>query len=731
MDNNITLRLIIDGKEANETLKITKKELDELLSKGKGVDTNFGNVYQNITDELQKYNAVTSESIQKVTQWLGTQNVSSDEIEKVIILLRKQSETLNINSSEWLENQNKIALLTNAYDGLIAKNLNNNNVTRQSVAGTSQMTNAIGALGWAVGDANMFLVNFRMGMMSIANNIPMIVQGLLQAKAAAEAAGTSIRTALIASLAGPGGLMLAINGLMFALQLLPNLFSETTKSVKDQKEEVDKLRTAYDKLVRSQLQNELMKVKLELSKTSPQQMNYIEKMFARQVALGAPGVVVDQDYVDKVTKLGMQQKIIEDSLLMLGDIDDIQNRLSINQQKLSDLNEQNYKKLVINATSLKEANKILKDWIEEDQKKLDNLSGKKDGKEQDKLFNKIENELKLRQQHAENMLKIEGESDIKLYAMREQHLNELIALYKKYGKDTQALQLQFIENRRQLEIGMTPTLEELGVEKPNKEMVDLPDDWLDKMKQQKEEELTLKEFVINNIENVFDRERALNDYRKDQQLEQYKDYENFEQIKTEILAEHSKARQQINQAEAEATLNTFSNVFSTLSGLFGKQTFAYKMFATFKIMADTIQATMSAYKSALDVPLIGSVLAPIAAASAAAFGASQLAKINSLELPAYERGGVIVGENGMEVIAPARDYAQGQALIALEAGKAIIEGLKAGYMSDNVNGSLEQLFERQFQKMNEWQSKFIFVQKGDDLVSTVQNATLKKKNESY
>jgi hypothetical protein len=729
MDNSITLKLIVDGKEANETLRITKQELEELIAKGKGIDNGIGNAYQNITNELQKYNAVTIESVQKVTQWLGTQNVSSEAIEQVIMTLRKQSETLNINSSEWLENQNKIALLTNAYDSLIAKNLNSNNVTRQTIAGTSQMTNAIGALGWTLGDASTFLVNFRMGMMSIANNIPMIVQGFMQAKAAAEAAGTSIKTALVASLAGPGGLMLAINGLMFALQLLPNLFGETTKSIREQKDEVDKLKVAYERLTREQLLN----IIADLNK---QAMPYEQKINEAKWSMRVTSTNKDSDFLSKEDAkkyeyIIQQKKIAEETLFLLGDIDNIQNRLSINQQKLNDLNEQNYKKLVTNATSLHNAYDLVKRWIEDDEKLLKKMSGKKDQKENDQLFQKIEDELKIRQQHAENLLKIEGGSDIQLYALREEHLNEMIALYKKYGKDAQTLQLEYIENRRQLEIGMTPTLEELGVEKPNKQLEELPDDYLDKIKQQQEEELTLKEFVINNIENVFDRERALNDYRRDQQLEQYKDYANFEQIKTEITKEHSRVRTQIAQAEAEATLNTFSNVFSTLSGIFGKQTFAYKMFATFKIMADTIQATMSAYKSALDVPFIGSVLAPIAAASAAAFGASQLAKINSLEVPAYAKGGVIVGENGMEIIAPAKDYAQGQALIALETGKAIIEGLKAGYMSNNVNSNLEALFERQFNLMNEWQSKFEFVQKGDDLVSTVQKAQLKKKNESY
>jgi hypothetical protein len=49
-----------------------------------------------------------------------------------------------------------------------------------TASGQAQQT--ISQLGWVMGDAGMFATNFRMGMMAIGNNIPMVVQGLTQLK---------------------------------------------------------------------------------------------------------------------------------------------------------------------------------------------------------------------------------------------------------------------------------------------------------------------------------------------------------------------------------------------------------------------------------------------------------------------------------------------------------------------------------------------------------------------
>lgn len=53
------------------------------------------------------------------------------------------------------------------------------------------------------------------------------------------------------------------------------------------------------------------------------------------------------------------------------------------------------------------------------------------------------------------------------------------------------------------------------------------------------------------------------------QLKKYEDYENFEQIKTELDKNHAIIRQQIAQEEAQAKLNTLSQNIQMMRGLFG------------------------------------------------------------------------------------------------------------------------------------------------------------------
>ena len=95
------------------------------------------------------------------------------------------------------------------------------------------MSQAVGQLGWALGDANMFFVNFRAGMMSVGNNIPMIAQGFLRAGDAAKDAGMSIGKYFTSSLSGPAGVMLAVNGAMFVMQALPAIFDSINKKAKE------------------------------------------------------------------------------------------------------------------------------------------------------------------------------------------------------------------------------------------------------------------------------------------------------------------------------------------------------------------------------------------------------------------------------------------------------------------------------------------------------------------
>jgi hypothetical protein len=118
----------------------------------------------------------------------------------------------------------------------------------KDIANVSSMNTAIGQFGFLLGDADMFMVNFRMGMMSVANNIPMVVQMLQYARDEALKAGISMKDAFMQSIKGPGGIMLAVNGAMLAIQLLTRAFSENTKEVKKDGEEVKNLTEKYKNL---------------------------------------------------------------------------------------------------------------------------------------------------------------------------------------------------------------------------------------------------------------------------------------------------------------------------------------------------------------------------------------------------------------------------------------------------------------------------------------------------
>lgn len=135
-----------------------------------------------------------------------------------------------------------------------------NPISAGAVQNVSAMNNTMSQFGWILGDANMFMVNFRMGMMSIGNNIPMVVLGFQRAQQEAKALGISLKQSLMTSLMGPGGVMLGINALMFALQVIPALFENSSKKVDEQAEKVKNLAGEYKNLAVVQLEEEKSKL---------------------------------------------------------------------------------------------------------------------------------------------------------------------------------------------------------------------------------------------------------------------------------------------------------------------------------------------------------------------------------------------------------------------------------------------------------------------------------------
>lgn len=252
--------------------------------------------------------------------------------------------------------------------------------------GLSQMNNTMGQLGWVMGDANMFLVNFRMGMMSVANNIPMVVQGLAMVRAEAAATGQSFKALAMQSLMGPGGLMLGINLLMFALTALPYLFGDTTEAVKDQAEEIKKLKNEYAGLTKAQLDYYLQGVE--------------EKIFEMEQKAGPRGTVTVGNYSPGLNqtvytsrkqtdeelfgeeyqayKLYLEKReMLRAQMAKKGQLAELEDQLRLNEKKLKDLGEGNFGLLVPGAKTVQEAQDKVRGWIEFNKKQIEAITGEK------------------------------------------------------------------------------------------------------------------------------------------------------------------------------------------------------------------------------------------------------------------------------------------------------------------------------------------------------------------
>jgi len=96
-----------------------------------------------------------------------------------------------------------------------------------------------------------------------------------------------------------------------------------------------------------------------------------------------------------------------------------------------------------------------------------------------------------------------------------------------------------------------------------------------------------------------------------------------------------------------------------IKSLFGEHTAAYHLLTASQTLIDTYQSANAAYKSTAAIPVVGPVLAPFAAAAATAFGLAQVASIKKTSMPGFEKGGAVVGETGVEIIAPMKEYSEG------------------------------------------------------------------------
>ena len=171
-------------------------------------------------------------------------------------------------------------------------------------------------------------------------------------------------------------------------------------------------------------------------------------------------------------------------------------------------------------------------------------------------------------------------------------------------------------------------------------------------KLQKTTEANLK-LTTENAEKAADIVRQLNsnelaqlaqDYNfKKQLIEQYiKDEEAKKAALIKLQEDYSKAVEDIEWRRRSAQLKAISQTLSIASELFAEQTAAYKILASAQALIDTYVSANSAYRSVIGIPVVGAVLAPIAAGVAVASGLANVAKINNIK---FAQGGILEGNS--------------------------------------------------------------------------------------
>ena len=223
---------------------IVEQELDKARAKIQA--SSLAN--EGLINETMKYAQVNDVSVKSISEYITSQNLSTETIQNSIQALELEIKTLAVNSEAWQQKTMASVNLRSALSNLTVGQSGFNQSVKAGLPGTNQMNMAIMQFGYALNDAQTFMINARMGMMGIANNIPMIVQNFIQAKNAAGGSATALQL-VTRSIMGGGGLIIGINALMFAMQFLPKIFEDANSEL-----------AAFDKTIDSVINN-LVKLK--------------------------------------------------------------------------------------------------------------------------------------------------------------------------------------------------------------------------------------------------------------------------------------------------------------------------------------------------------------------------------------------------------------------------------------------------------------------------------------
>lgn len=242
----------------------------------------------------------------------------------------------------------------------------------------------------------------------------------------------------------------------------------------------------------------------------------------------------------------------------------------------------------------------------------------------------------------------------------------------------------------------------------------------------------LERMRIDNMQNEFERQSKLTDYEYQQQLERYQDYENFEEIKYQLDVQYTNRKKALSETEAEHKMNVMMQSLGIISGAYGQHT------ALAQVSSAAI-ATYNTYEAATKALTAGPIIGPILAALIVAAGLQSVAKIFATPPPTagYNEGGILrPGQRGffegekIELIAPEENFnavMNRRIIPSIMRETAVQLSVARGYPSPAGSDSLmEKLFNKQFDKMEDWANAFSFRIEADTLRSAVRNVSREK-----
>lgn len=658
----IVLKLSIDNKDYEVKIDVSKQEMLN-LAKAAGVsEKQLLKSFEEMQNGLNKTSATIDkvknsfEKVEPAIKDAGKEgklfgynlgqdfdgvNVTLDELAERLDDLKERFGAAVIGSEEY----NRLA-------GEIQNVQTHLQRVKSDLAQTNQITNIstaqTGALRGGVTQVTRALMELDPRIGSIVQGFSPFINGFNTASMRGEGF-KSVITAITSQLSGPLGLGLAITGIAILLRQIPGLFETSTEKIKEQAEEVKKLRNEYETLTRRQLEQKRAETEAEINKlTSEFQQKYgARSEFLKSLPLGLGKYFesfaeLGEKEQERYNTLIAQKKAIDETAGKLGYIKNLENELNLLMEK---------RKEIKNETAIRAFDEQIKYY----QKLIADTAVDTPERTTNQLFERKKKELEIAQSHSEKMLSIESGSDLLVGILKTQHLAQMIELYRKYGKDVTELQLEL--NNRIIELDTEANAERKRLsEKLFGEIKSPKDNTLDDLKIASEDEL--KETRLNSIADRYEREYALLDHWKERELARYAD---DAEMKAAIENEYSLRRNEIEEQKALSMLNIWQQTLSNLGGLFGKHTTAYKVLST-AVVGIEAGKQMAAALSPPPVglgPVWGFTLWPFITANAAA----QSASIMAVNTKGYAQGGILPeGKAGIfegthrEIVAPERDF---------------------------------------------------------------------------